>query len=236
MGIREKIEKWLHDGQPYGAGVNIYMEHGPNAGLARRLTKHRASPRIPQYYRDKLRAGLLQIRAEFPPIEKDPPTADPAPQDPTPREETTTPTAKPAAREDEPDAVTILRKQARRLLKEQSATHTEMRLADSEAKRYELADRIMRKIVPEIDRIYDTIREWQRTGKLPRTAAQISEADRVRREAVELMQERAAIRTRLSRVRRAITKTTTKAERLSLEKQKAEQVDRLNEIEEILGL
>lgn len=236
MGIREKIEKWLSEGQPFGMGVNIYMECGPNAGLARRLTKYRTAPRIPPYYREKLKYALLEIRAKTPPVAGDPPTADPANPDPSTPQKPTTPKDKPTPREDEPDAVTILRKQARRLLKEKSAIHTEMRLAGTDARRYELADRIMRKIEPELDRIYDTIRDWKRTGELPRTATQISEADRARREAVELMQERAAIRTRISRVKRAITKATNKAERLKHEKTANECTARLNEIEEILGL
>jgi len=69
-----------------------------------------------------------------------------------------------------PDEIMELRKRAIELHKRESLVHGQMGVAARAGKRkvaFELAKEIMENIRPELDGIYDAVREWEVSGKLP---------------------------------------------------------------------
>jgi hypothetical protein len=74
-----------------------------------------------------------------------------------------------AQRRDLPDAIMELRDRAIELHKRESLVHAQMGVAARAGKKkeaYELAKEIMEDIRPELDGIYDAVREWEKSGKL----------------------------------------------------------------------
>jgi hypothetical protein len=75
-----------------------------------------------------------------------------------------------AQRRDLPDAIMELRERAIELHKRESLVHGQMGVAAKAGKKkqaYELAREIMEDIRPSLDGIYDAVREWEQSGKLP---------------------------------------------------------------------
>lgn len=74
-----------------------------------------------------------------------------------------------AQRRDLPDEIMALRERAIELHKQESLAHGQMGVearAGNKKQAYELAHEIMEVIRPELDDIYDAVREWEATGKL----------------------------------------------------------------------
>jgi len=74
-----------------------------------------------------------------------------------------------ARKRDLPDEIMELRERAIELHKRESLVHGQMGVAARAGKQkvaYELAKEIMEEIRPELDGIYDAVREWETSGKL----------------------------------------------------------------------
>ncbi len=148
---------------------------------------------------------LAQLRALVKDVED--PASEPAPDRPS------EPTRKEVARlgsfwanlfhtrPDAPEELVALRDRAIELHKRQSQVHPNMATAakaGDKKQAYLLARELMEDIIPALDSIYDSVRTWQETGKLPSASA----GDKVVADTVRKMQRIEYCKQRQSRIRR----------------------------------
>lgn len=225
MISRKIYVDWIARGCPFPEGVQMIITSGKTHKQIRQFIKYSQASFIPKYWREKLRFAIRDLIQDDPGHTHSP---QPSPQVGSPAGKT--------RRGKEPVQVVDLRGKARMLLKQYSACHTEMRISTDKARRYEMADKIIRVLMPDIDQIYDQIRKWQATGEIPAQTMATSEQDRIRAEAVAWMKERAAVKTQLSRTRAKLKKAPTAIEAAKVEKQLGELKDLLQKIEQKLGI
>lgn len=163
----EKARQWLEENGSYVQGVELLRALG---GSVQNFTPYLKNRVIAPEAKDKLRAA---IHALLPTI-------------------LTTPTTP-----DEPEVLTQYRAMGRRMLKIQADLHTRIKVADTDAARYELAEQLMEDVIPEVDRIYDAIRAYENDKVVPPAP----EVDAVRIAAKKLVKEK-YLHDRLIRLRR----------------------------------
>jgi hypothetical protein len=103
--------------------------------------------------------------------------------------------------DNEPDEIKQLREKAKGFHKLQSYHHAKLRNATTDEERYEQSQIIMEEIIPEIDAIYNVIREWKKTDVVL-VVPQTREFDR----AVKMMKKRESLRTRLIKLKSHLRK------------------------------
>lgn len=175
-------------------GVGLYLQTG-GAYSAGYFQCYLSAAWVPDEVDEALQAALSSWmnenhEADVPAVIPATPTVDDVPQLPT-----IVTTAEPAA-------VTDIRVRARLKHKEHSeakATLNQMCKPEIEdrytdAERYEVAARIMREIIPALDGYYDSIREYEATGEVPK-----KEESNVVQETVRKMQRVQSLRSKVSR-------------------------------------
>lgn len=136
----------------------------------------------------------------------------------------------------EPAQVEDLRQRGRKLKKRESFVHAQMVIeaeqgADQE-KLYLLAEEMMQDIHPQLDQVYDALREYEQKGILPPNNKQ-----EIIQETVEMMKKRDSIRTRIYRLRGMLEKEKLdQLDRQKYEAELAEKEQELAQLNRVLGL
>lgn len=219
--MRKRILSWFKKDCPYYEGVAIYRQTGgpyPSQMFEQYLTGHFVPDDVEKRLKYALECYLNANQDEAAPQEEEDSEA--------PDQETHT------TKTEEPKAISNLRESAKPLHKRQAMLHSELRVADSDKKRLEIASEIMENIIPDLDGIYDRIREWQNTGELP---SETSTIDAVQ-DTVKKMLHVASLKSRISRLTGFMKKQLSAADRQKYEEEKLEKEIELAELEAILGL
>lgn len=131
-----------------------------------------------------------------------------------------------------PVEVQKLKEQARELRKRYSYLHAQLSVLPDGEDLYKVAKEIMEEVIPAEDRVWDAIRAWQKTGKLPVNAG----TNDLVRETVRKYQRVEALRTKISRDAKKLEKEQDAAKRAALEKTLLKAQLEKQELEEELGL
>jgi len=165
----EKARVWLENNGSYSEGVKLLEALG---GKIADYTPYLTTMLVPPAAKQKLREA---VESRLPNIIAQPITAN------------------------EPEVVFQYRNIGRRLLKQQADLHSKMKVAATDTERYLLAEQLMEEVIPEIDRVYDAIRDYEQHHVVPPPP----EMDAVRVAASKLMKVK-YLSDRISRLRRWI--------------------------------
>lgn len=178
------ISEWLDNGGSFAQGMQLLRAHAANvpAALERAALAAFVDPAAKQLLRERLQA----LR----PAQKAPQANKPA--------------NKPVKQQYRPDIgdqatpieVLQLRDRGKNLLKQQSRLHALLCAAQTDQERYEIAREMMEDVIPQIDFIYNSVRDWEKTGVAP-----LSDRENIVRSTVEKMQRLESLRTRVARVK-----------------------------------
>lgn len=110
-------------------------------------------------------------------------------------------------RDAEPPEVQQLREKARELRKKYSLLHAQLASAQSNEERYEIAREIMEEVIPQEDRVWDSIRRFEQSGIIPepQTAGDLVQ------QVVKKVQRIFNLRTRASKYKKQLTSLEGKA-------------------------
>ena len=220
--MRKRILSWFKKDCPYYEGVAIYRQTcGPYAPqlFEQYLTGHFVPDDIEKRLKYALECYLEAHQDETEGLEEEEQHEVPDQEAPTDKIE-------------EPKAISNLRESAKLLHKRHAMLHSELRIAGTDKKRLELASDIMENVIPELDGIYDRIRDWQNTGELP---AELSTVDTVQ-DTVKKMLHVASLKSRISRLTGFMKKQLSASDRQKYEEEKLEKEIELAELEALLGL
>ena len=117
-------------------------------------------------------------------------------------------------RDTDPDEIIDLKQQAKNLHKEESYLHFALTRSISKAKRYDLAFRIQTIVGPQLDKIYDQIREYNSTGSIPVVIKKINKVEDVR----SIINKVNTVKSRISRLKKLIAENEGET-RLKYEKE-----------------
>ena len=223
--MNQKIADWFENRKPYGEGLDLLIQTGASGAVIAKLSRHQYLDYIPALYQDQLEVALNEAvmngkareintaRPTQKPIEEpDPPAFAPRPVHPS--------ISIPKKTGKEPAAISALYEKGKWLMKQYSAAHVEMGLSKDKEHRAVLAQKIMEQFIPEIDRVYDQIRQFDETGKLPAPAPTVEH--RAYLQGVSDMKEIIAIRTRISQRKTSSKKARSLAVKKRLEKEMIE--------------
>lgn len=134
----------------------------------------------------------------------------------------------------EPEVITQLRNRGKLLLKEQAFLHARLSAVESDEERFEIAKQLLDKkgVVGKIDRVYNGLREFEKSGDIPAIAASSSLKEKV----LEQVKKRDSLKPRISRLRSKLKKDLSKEVRLKYEKELLEKEALLADIEKDLEL
>lgn len=132
----------------------------------------------------------------------------------------------------EPQAIKDLRDKAKTLHKEHAYLKAQLISSPTDDDRYVLAERIMDNVIPQLDDIYDRIREWEMTGRVRGESRR-----EIVSEVVQKLNRRGSIRSIISRLKKQLQDPKLPAaERQEAEKKLTEVTAELEEIEQFLDL
>lgn len=213
--------EWDEAGRDYRAGFLLLQQHGAcSPQMMHLLGGFARGGWVPRPERETLEGHLLAAAKSASTTTKAIPTAAPPRPIEPPRAD------KNGKKGDEPPEIVALRAAAIPLHKEHSHLHALLTAAKTDKERFALADKIMRDIIPALDRIYDRIREWEKTGTLPAiptAAAPVADG-------AKLVKRLQSLRAQRSRIRKELAAAKTDAERVK----KAEEIQkRETEIAEV---
>jgi hypothetical protein len=207
MSLEREIRNWLSSDGSFASGVDLYSRTGGGPHLAD-FRSYCSRQYLPPGAKDQLRQILEKT---------------------APREAEALYITKPApvsqATQQEPESVSALREQGKAVKKRESYLHAQMvflsRQAETPERKeelYSIAQELIDEITPELDRIYDTIKEFERTGKVPMG----NEAQLIK-ETVQKIRKRDSVTTIVYRLRSRIKKGgMTKEEEAKTKAQLAE--------------
>jgi hypothetical protein len=157
--MENAVQIWFKEGCDFYAGVTLLHEAG---GDIQAFAPYLSESFIPSSKREQLKAlingiSLNQSKPPFiqsnrPFIQSNPHFTDPRPLKGSAPEHPT---------------ITQLREKARMLHKHHADCHAQLQVEPEQEKRYTLIVEIMQTIIPTLDGIYDSIREYKATGALP---------------------------------------------------------------------
>jgi len=208
--------EWCEAGREFRAGFILLQQHGACSPQTMHLLSGFARGGwVPATEREMLESYLLAA-------------AKAAPTEPKTASEPTVrvvmhdhPTAAPTKKGHEPHEIVALRQSAIPLHKRHSHLHALLTAATTDNARYELAAEIMERVIPPLDRTYDQIREWQRTGTLPSTAT-VAANGTTSPDGAALMKRLHSLRAQRSRLRKELAAAKTDSERVA----KAEEIQK----------
>lgn len=137
------------------------------------------------------------------------------------------------SKEQEPAEIKDLRKRAIELRKRYSYLHAQLSTLNDDHDRYQIAEQIMEELIPEEDKIWNAIREWQRTGIAPVNVALSSD---IVKDTVEKMQRVYNLRTRVSKYNTDLKKSKNDLSKQRLELNLLRVKTELAQLENELGL
>ena len=234
MDIVTQIRAWLIDGY-YLQGVELYRQVGGAFPMSA-FEGYEEANYVPKDVENRLRYALEQYVTGAPIFEQ---TTIHHPQKEAKTfgqnmsnvvVATTTPTS-------EPDAILRLRKEARQLHKRQDDLKSRINLMAEnptrfkDHERYQVAEELIDVVTPELDGIYDRIRDWKKTGELPAVAK-----NNIVKDTVKKMQKLAALKSRVSRLKGMLNKRMLEVDRNKYEKELLEKRVEVKELEEELGI
>jgi len=183
--VRE-IEAWFSLPGSFAAGVDLLRRIGNSSNMPRytdALKRAYLPPGMRQMLEGELRALLPAVS--------------------TPAHQVQSP-----ALANEPESVTSLREQGKALKKREAFLHAQMvmisRQEESDQRTdnlYEIASELMEIIQPQLDIIYEAIKDYDKTGKVP-----FSEKEKVIRETVEKIKKRDSVISQVYRLRKQLKK------------------------------
>lgn len=230
MSVSQQIQRWFDTDGCFLDGVALYSRVGGPYPV-RTFEGYESAPFVPDRIEGLLWSSL-RAYLEAHPVEEVAETVE------TP-ETVVSETVKqavsaqaPPVREDEPEAIRALRNKARLLHKRQALVHAKLHEAETDEERYALAEETMEEIVPGLDGIYDSIREWQATGVVPAAPQPDVVADTVKK-----MLRISSLASRISRLKGLLkNKGLSDVERQGYEKELLEKEVEKDGIEKELGL
>lgn len=227
--LSNQIQAWFDSKGSYNDGVRLYEICGGTVPL-RELQAGSSMQFVPSNLRQKLEDQLRNYLIKVPPM------AGISPQYlvHSPQELSTANSQQLTAPTIEPEAILNLRSKAKLLHKEQALKHAQLATVTTDKERYALAFQIMEEVIPQLDNIYDTIREWESTGELP---APVHTND-VIKDTVEKMKKVYSLSPRISRLKKWLNggKKLTNKERQDYEKELLEKELELKDLRAELGL
>lgn len=113
-----------------------------------------------------------------------------------------------------PESILMIKQKNKKLHGLNDKLHSELSLIKSKGRRYEIARIIMMEIIPELNRNYNMIREWERSGKEPPTAEM-----EVIKDTVQKSKQILSLTPRISKLKRWVKEAKTIEEK---EKHQAE--------------
>jgi hypothetical protein len=230
--IGAAISRWLNANGSFLEGMGYCQQVNPAAHT--RLMRWNTAPLIPPEIKEQLRDALRAHAASAP---------DPALSTGDPRGRPLLSTAIPAA----PPEIQALHRQARTLHKQYAELKARLGILTAQpdlytnADRYAIAREIMEDVLPATDDIYEKIRAYENTGALP-----ASGSNALKREVVAQYEQLLSLRPRISRVRKWLAdgawprksgvQQLTETDRAELEKELAEKLALVQELEIELGI
>jgi hypothetical protein len=134
-------KEWLEKNGSFNEGVEILRQLGGNMAVFLPLSQQSY---ISQADKHRLREAIQSLAAQLPPSHN-------AKQEP-------------AA---EPEIIQQYREKGRLMMKLQADTHTRLKVSESDQERYVLAEDLMERIIPQLDKVYDALRAWESDSILP---------------------------------------------------------------------
>ena len=208
MSLEREIRNWVNSEGSFASGVDLYRRVGGGPHLAD-FRSYCSRQYLPPGAKDQLRQILEKIaprEAEALDITKPGPPASQAAQQ-------------------EPESVSALREQGKAVKKRESYLHAQMvflsrqpETPERKKELYTIAKELIDEITPELDRIYDAIKDFERTGKQP-----MSNEAQLIKETVQKIRKRDSITTMVYRLRSRLSKgVMTKEEEEKTKAQLAE--------------
>jgi hypothetical protein len=184
--VEREIEAWLSLPGSFAAGVDLIRRSGGSPNMQRyveALQRAYLPPGIRQMLEAELRAlfPAVTVSAQQLPLQA-------------------------ASNEPEPESVTSLREQGKALKKRESFLHAQMVILSQQGlsperreQLYALAHELMEIIEPQLDIIYEAIKDYDKNGKVP-----FSEKEKVVRETVEKIKKRDSVISQVYRLRKQL--------------------------------
>jgi HPt (histidine-containing phosphotransfer) domain-containing protein len=206
--MKEQIKTWLKENGSYRDGYYLLEKIGADESVLRPLRAGLDLPFIKPAMKNRLREALQYLIDSIPEGVQ---------------------VISAAA---EPQAVKDLRDKAKSLHKEHAYLKAQLLNSASDEDRYVLAERIMDNVIPQLDDIYDRIREWEATGRVRGESRR-----EIVSEVVQKLNRRGSIRSILSRLKKQLQeKDLSESERQEAEKKIVEVSAELEEIEQFLEI
>ena len=219
MSIYQSIQKWIHDGQVYVEGVRIYRQIGGSYPL-HYFEQYCEAPFVPT----EVEAHLYFFLSTYDGPDQSDSTSIPQSID--------TPAISPIQRPEDPTIIQQLRQKAKSLHKQHDYQKGQLHQASSPQERYEIAQSIMEVTIPALDKTYHQLRVYEQTGALPSMNADPDLVATI----VKKMQHRETLKSRLSRLKGLLKKTTDGETRGKYRKEQIAKALELAELEQELGL
>lgn len=164
----DAIRGWLLAGAPFRRGIDILEQIQPSRASLKGYRLAALGTFVDQRAHAAIKAELTQIAISARPT-KTAPQSDPEDQ---PAFAKTSPAeAKPniyAASDEDPPSIAALKRQAKGYHQKQDALRAALRDADTDNQRLQIAEELIEQVMPALDRIYDQIRAFAKTGIEPR--------------------------------------------------------------------
>lgn len=179
------ITQWLEEGGSFASGLHLLRVTGATIPAA--LERAASAVFVDPAAKDLLRSRLQALR----PAQEENPAKKPAhlpvkQRQPVPIGDAATPVE-----------VLTLKERGKNLLKQQSRLHALLGAAETDEERYKIARELMEEVIPLIDSVYNSVRDWEKTGIAPP-----DDRENIIRSTVEKMQRLESLRTRSARVKK----------------------------------
>lgn len=232
MNLREQIIHWLDDGY-YLQGVALYRQVGGIYPI-NIFEGYEEANYVPEALEQKLRFALETYLSDNPIFEQEIIYHPPKPK-PSHLKQVEIPTPTPSV--NLPIQIIRLKEQAKKLHKRQDDLKTRHNLMVEEAakfsdqQRYHIAHKLLGEVTPQLDSIYDRIREWEKTGEVPAVAK-----NDIVRDTVKKMQTIKYRNERISKIKRLLKQKPSQERKAELEKELLEKQVEVKKLKDELGL
>lgn len=186
MTIVEQIRQWLQNGQPYFPGLSIYAKVGGRVPLTY-FQGYEGASYIPPNIKQQLHQCMIDALKRLP---EDNEVINHV-------EDVSPPNVQ--KRKPIPRGIKVLKLKAMRLHKQHALLHNQLRECQSQDERYQICVTIMEDIIPQLDDIYDRIRAYNETGKIP-----VFSDNEIVRRTVQKMNKRLSLIPAVSRLKKKI--------------------------------
>lgn len=181
------VKEWIDNDGSYRDGIALMHELGiTNKSLSDMLYR----PFIPKSAKEELRKLLSPYIGQQP--------ASPLPN----------------RSKVEPPYISSLRQKAVLLLKKRDQVRSQLKVAETDEQRYELAQTLMDELIPSIDEAYGHIKQYEEEGVVPN----VQEEDIIQ-QTVKKMLKLQSLKPRISRLKKMLSGNLTPRERQTYDKE-----------------